>query len=219
MGRRFSGFKRITRAACGMSVFACTAAWTISAAQSLPAEPVGAAPTPAMPVAEQGLAGPAAKAGVANPGAQIGVDRSVASPGDVPMPIDKRGNNALTAGPDPRVQFPVDSRDHAAIFGTQDEDELALAGQERAIDEQRMRLQALERLFNQTPGPRAAPAGTIPLSRSSADLPPPSMPKLAPAPAGSRLDGTMDARRQVDAMQRKVDGMLRNANTLSTPSR
>ena len=57
-------------------------------------EPVGAAPTPAMPVAEQGLAGPAAKAGVANPGAQIGVDRSVASPGDVPMPIDKRGNNA-----------------------------------------------------------------------------------------------------------------------------
>ena len=118
------------------------------------------------------------------------------------MPIDKRGNNALTAGPDPRVQFPADSRDHAAIFGTQDEDELALAGQERAIDEQRMRLQALERLFNQTPGPRAAPAGTIPLSRSSADLPPPSMPKLAPA-AGSRLDGTMDARRQVDAMQRR----------------
>ena len=127
-----------------------------------------------------GLAGPAAKAGVANPGAQIGVDRSVASPGDVPMPIDKRGNNALTAGPDPRVQFPADSRDHAAIFGTQDEDELALAGQERAVDEQRMRLQALERLFNQTPGPRAAPAGTIPLSRSSADQPPPSMPKLAP---------------------------------------
>ena len=173
-----------------MSVFACTAAWTISAAQSLPAEPVGAAPTPAMPVAEQGLAGPAAKAGVANPGAQIGVDRSVASPGDVPMPIDKRGNNALTAGPDPRVQFPADSRDHAAIFGTQDEDELALAGQERAVDEQRMRLQALERLFNQTPGPRAAPAGTIPLSRSSADQPPPSMPKLAPRRlAPGRHDG------------------------------
>ena len=80
-----------------------------------------------------------------------------------------------------------------------------------------MRLQALERLFNQTPGPRAAghdPAEPE-FGRSAAAV----HAEAGPAPAGSRLDGTMDARRQVDAMQRKVDGMLRNANTLSTPSR
>ena len=201
-----------------MSVFACTAAWTISAAQSLPAEPVGAAPTPAMPVAEQGLAGPAAKAGVANPGAQTGADRSVASPGDVPMPIDKRGNNALTAGPDPRVQFPQTHVTMPPFWHAR----RGRAGARRTGPRRRRTTHALAgigTLVQSDAGSarsagRHDPAGPE-FGRSAAAV----HAEAGPAPAGSRLDGTMDARRQVDAMQRKVDGMLRNANTLSTPSR
>lgn len=132
---------------------------------------------------------------------------------------DKRGGNALTAGPDPRVRLPSGSRDHAAIFGTGDEDELALVEQERAVQEQRLRLQTLQRVFDQPPASRSAPSGMIPLDSRSADLPLPSMPRLAPTQAGTRGDGTANARRQVDDMQRKVDGMLRNADALRQPSR
>lgn len=130
-----------------------------------------------------------------------------------------RGRDVLTAGPDQRVGLPSESRDHALIFGTQDADELALARQERALDEQRLQLQALERLLGQAPKDRSEPSGRIPLNRNSVDLPVPAMPKLAPAPAGSRSDGTADARRQVDDMQRRVDGLLRNADALREPAR
>lgn len=129
------------------------------------------------------------------------------------------GRNVLNAGPEPRVLSPVDSRDRAAIFGTTDPDELAVAAQENAVDQQRLQLQVLERLFGQTPESRSAPSGRIPLRPSSADQPLPSMPKLAPTPAGGRIDGTREARSQVDDMQRRVDGMLRNADTLRQPAR
>jgi len=132
---------------------------------------------------------------------------------------ETRGRDVLTAGPDRRVGLPSESRDRALIFGTQDEDELALARQERTLDEQRSQLQALERLLGQAPKDRSAPSGRIPLNRNSADLPVPAMPKLAPVPAGSRSDGTVDARRQVDDMQRRVDGLLRNADALREPPR
>ncbi|MGB3434350.1 hypothetical protein [Achromobacter sp.] len=129
------------------------------------------------------------------------------------------GRDVLTAGPEPRVRLPADSSDRAFIFGTEGEDELALARQERALDTQRLQLQALERLLGQTPEDRSAPSGTIPLNRHSADLPVPAMPKLAPLPAGSRSAGTADARRQVDDMRRRVDGLLRNADALREPTR
>lgn len=129
------------------------------------------------------------------------------------------GRNVLNAGPEPRVLLPADSRDRAAIFGTTDPDELALAAQEDVIDEQRLRLQVLESLFGQTSETRSAPSGRIPLRPTSADLPPPSMPRLMPAPAGARIDGTREARGQVDDMQRRVDGLLRNADTLGQPAR
>lgn len=130
-----------------------------------------------------------------------------------------REGRVLNAGPEPRVLLPADSRDRAAIFGTTDPDELALAAQENAIDEQRLRLQVLESLFGQAPETRSARSGRIPLRPTSADLPPPSMPRLMPAPAGARIDGTREARGQVDDMQRRVDGLLRNADTLSQPAR
>ena len=48
------------------------------------------------------------------------------------------GRNVLNAGPDPRVQLDGLSRDHAAIFGTQDEDEQAVLDQERAVQTSRI---------------------------------------------------------------------------------
>ncbi|MGY6273045.1 hypothetical protein ACXIUT_25510 [Achromobacter denitrificans] len=135
-----------------------------------------------------------------------------------PAESGREGRNVLNAGPEPRVLLPADSRDRAAIFGTADPDELALAAQENAIDEQRLRLQVLESLFGQAPEARSAPSGRIPLRPTSADLPPPSMPRLTPAPAGARIDGTRDARGQIDGMQRRVDGLLRNADALRQPA-
>lgn len=146
--------------------------------------------------------------------------QSVARPVDsASAGAQARGRDVLTAGPEPRVQSSAESRDRAFIFGTEDEDELALAKQERAIDEQRLQLQALERLLGRAPDSHAMPSGMMPLNRSSADLPLPAMPKLSPAPAGGRLDGTGGAQRQVDDMQRRVDGLLRNADALRQPAR
>ncbi|WP_175205425.1 hypothetical protein [Achromobacter anxifer] len=132
---------------------------------------------------------------------------------------ETRSRDVLTAGPEPRVQAAAGSRDRAFIFGTEGQDELALAKQERAIDEQRLQLQALERLLGRAPDGHAVPSGRMPLNTNSADLPFPAMPKLSPAPAGARLDGTGGAQRQVDDMQRRVDGLLRNADALRQPVR
>lgn len=118
---------------------------------------------------------------------------------------DRRaGKNVLNAGPEPRVLPVPGSRDHAAIFGAEDEDEQALAAQEQTLQAQRDQLLMLERLLNQAPaGTTSAPPAMIPLNTGS------SMRPLAPTPAGSQLNGS-----SIDEMQRRVDSLRRGADTL-----
>ncbi|EJO28630.1 hypothetical protein QWC_25753 [Achromobacter marplatensis] len=129
-----------------------------------------------------------------------GADVTAASPVDDP----RAGKNVLNAGPEPRVKLPAGSPDHAAIFGTDNEDEQALASQEQALQAQRNQLMLLERLLNQKPVDAAtAPPAMMPLNTGS------TMKPLAPTPAGSQLD-----RGKIDEMQRRVDGLRREADTL-----
>ncbi|WAI84243.1 MULTISPECIES: hypothetical protein [Achromobacter] len=141
------------------------------------------------------LAGAAAAQGV-NPKA-----------GTAPAPAldDARaGKNVLNAGPDPRVKPPPGSRDHGAIFGSDDEDEQALASQEQTLENQRNQLLLLEHLFTQKPaGAAAAAPAMMPLNTGS------TMRPLQPTPAGSQLD-----RGKTDEMQRRVDSLRREADTL-----
>lgn len=132
--------------------------------------------------------------------ADSGADVTAASPVDDP----RAGKNVLNAGPEPRVKLPAGSSDHAAIFGADNEDEQALASQEQALQAQRNQLMLLERLLNQKPVDAAmAPPAMMPLNTGSAMKP------LAPTPAGSQLD-----RGKIDEMQRRVDGLRREADTL-----
>ncbi|KAG1436537.1 hypothetical protein G6F57_020620 [Rhizopus arrhizus] len=63
---------------------------------------------------------------------------------------------------------------------------------------------SLERLLNQKPVDAAtAPPAMMPLNTGS------TMKPLAPTPAGSQLD-----RGKIDEMQRRVDGLRREADTL-----
>lgn len=123
------------------------------------------------------------------------------------------GHAVLNAGPDPRVKLDGLSRDHAAIFGTDDPDEQALLDQERALQAQREQLRVLERVLNSTPqGADPAPPAMIPLTSSGAPM---NMPRLAPTPSGSQLDRAGgDTRQNVDEMQRRVNALRRDADTL-----
>ncbi|SSW62227.1 hypothetical protein [Achromobacter agilis] len=136
-----------------------------------------------------------------------GTPQANGAPFDAEAPV---GRNALTAGPEPRVRV-QGSPDHAAIFGTEDEDELALAGQERALDTQRSQLKLLERILDSRPAyVDPHPPATIPLNGGVAPMRP-----LAPAPAGSRLDDAGNGtRRSMDEMQHRVDGLRREADEL-----
>lgn len=82
--------------------------------------------------AESGQGRPAVPATVPAVGTQA------RSPGVVVPSTDPAaiGRDVLNAGPDPRVRLDGLSRDHAAIFGTQDEDEQALLDNERALQAQ-----------------------------------------------------------------------------------
>lgn len=171
---------------------------------------LGAALCAAGAVAAQAV-GPDAGASAAqavNPDAGAPVAQAVRPlPGVTPSPqIDdpRAGKNVLNAGPEPRVKLPPGSRDHAAIFGSDDEDEQALASQEQALQEQKNQLMLLERLFTQKPaGATPAPPAMMPLNQGS------TMRPLAPTPGGSQLD-----RGKMDEMQRRVDSLRREADTL-----
>ncbi|AHC50457.1 hypothetical protein AX27061_6005 [Achromobacter xylosoxidans NBRC 15126 = ATCC 27061] len=120
------------------------------------------------------------------------------------------GRDVLNAGPDPRVRLDGLSRDHAAIFGTQDEDEQALLDNERALQAQQEQLHILERLLTQKPAAQDPfPPATIPLKPGT----PMNMAPLAPTPSGPQLSGG-EAQRGVDQMQRRVNEMRRGGEAL-----
>ncbi|MEN5344643.1 hypothetical protein ABE599_13140 [Achromobacter mucicolens] len=131
-----------------------------------------------------------------------------------PSPTDATtlGQQLLNAGPDPRVELDGRSRDHAAIFGSDDPDERALLDQERALQAQRDQLKVLERVLNAPPpGADSHPPAMIPLTSGR----PMNVPQLLPAPSGSQLDQQRsETRRSVDDMQRRVDGLRREADAL-----
>ncbi|NMK45736.1 hypothetical protein HG262_05815 [Achromobacter sp. Bel] len=136
-------------------------------------------------------------------GAQ-GIDSGAEVTAASPVDDSRAGKNVLNAGPEPRVKLPPGSRDHAAIFGSDDEGEQALASQEQALQGQRDQLRLLERLLNQKPVDAAtAPPAMLPLNTGS------TMRPLAPTPGGSQL-----GHGQVDEMQRRVDRMRREADIL-----
>lgn len=146
------------------------------------------------------LLGTCAAAAVSAQAARPQAEVTAASPLDAPQ----AGKNVLNTGPEPRVKLPPGSREHAAIFGSDDPDEQALASQEQALQEQRNQLLLLERLFKQTPaGAAPAPPAMIPLNTGS------TMSPLTPTPSGSQL-----GRGKVDEMQRRVDTLRREADTL-----
>ncbi|MEN5158266.1 hypothetical protein [Achromobacter spanius] len=136
------------------------------------------------------------------------------SPKPSPSPTDATtlGQQLLNAGPDPRVELDGRSRDHAAIFGTDDPDERALLDQERALQAQRDQLKVLERVLNAPPpGAASHPPAMIPLTSGR----PMNVPQLRPTPSGSQLDlHRSETRRSVDDMQRRVDGLRREADAL-----
>lgn len=127
------------------------------------------------------------------------------------------GRALLNAGPDARVRLDGSSRDHAAIFGTADENEQALMDQERSLQTQRDQLRMLEKLLTERPAAADPhPPAMIPLNAGA----PMNMPKLAPTPSGSQLDRTgSDTRRSVDEMQRRVNGLRRDADDLGNRGR
>ncbi len=139
--------------------------------------------------------------------------RPQSSPAQDPAAL---GRAVLEAGPDARVRLDGLSRDHAAIFGTEDANEQALMDQDRAIGERREQMRMLEKLFSEKPAADPHPPAMIPL-KPGADM---TMPSLAPTPSGSQLDrGSQDARRSLDDMQRRVDGLRREADALGQRGR
>lgn len=172
--------------------------WLIAAGVSA----AGASAQSADPV--QG--GPAVPAAVTTPGGQARPPGAVA-PGNDPAAI---GRNVLNAGPEPRVRLDGLSRDHAAIFGTQDENEQAVLDNERALQAQQEQLHVLERLLTQKPAAADPyPPAMIPLNAGR----PMNMAPLAPTPSGSQLDGG-EAQRGVDQMQRRVNALRRGGEAL-----
>lgn len=135
-----------------------------------------------------------------------------AGPAGVVMPTSDPaalGRSLLNAGPDPRVRLDGLSLDHAAIFGTDDEGEQAVLDNERALQAQRDQLQVLERLLTQKPATvDPYPPAMIPLNNGA----PMNMAPLAPTPSGSQLGGA--AQRSVDTMQRRVNDLRRDADTM-----
>ncbi|PJM66728.1 hypothetical protein CV751_28805 [Achromobacter ruhlandii] len=139
-------------------------------------------------------------------------DAQARAPGVVTPSADPAaiGRNVLNAGPDPRVRLDGLSLDHAAIFGTQDEDEQALLDNERALQAQQEQLRVLERLLTRKPAATDPfPPAMIPLTTGT----PMNMAPLAPAPSGSQLGGG-EAQRSVDQMQRRVNEMRRGGEAL-----
>lgn len=120
------------------------------------------------------------------------------------------GQALLDAGPDARVRLDGPSRDHAAIFGTEDANEQALMDQERAITQRREQMRMLEKLLSEKPAADPHPPAMIPL-RPGADM---TMPSLAPAASSSQLN-----RGSLDDMQRRVDALRREADALSQRGR
>lgn len=150
--------------------------------------------------------------GVSGAGATEGSSPAAAGSMSPPMDATTLGKQLLNAGPDPRVQLDGRSQDHAAIFGTEDEDEQGLLDQERALQAQRDQLKVLERVLN-APPPNADPhpPAMIPLTPGGQM----TMPPLMPTPSGSQLDRTSSqTQRSVDDMQRRVDELRRGADTL-----
>lgn len=127
------------------------------------------------------------------------------------------GRALLNAGPDARVELDGSSRDHAAIFGTDDENEQALMDQERALQTQQHQLRILEKMLTERPAAADPyPPAMIPLNAGA----PMTMPKLAPTPSGSQLDRSgSDTRRSVDDMQQRINGLRRAADDLSNRGR
>lgn len=156
----------------------------------------------------------AAGVAVAQEPAASATEGAPAAPGTTASPMDATtlGKQLLNAGPDPRVQLDGRSKDHAAIFGTDDEDEQGLLDQERALQAQQDQLKVLERVLN-APPPNSDPhpPAMIPLT-SGGQM---TMPRLAPTPSGSQLDRAgSQTQRSVDDMQRRVDELRRGADTL-----
>lgn len=163
----------------------------------------GTFPAPMLPSSAAGVRGASATEG-----------EPPAARGSTPPPTDATtlGKQLLNAGPDPRVQLDGRSKDHAAIFGTEDEDEQSLLDQERALQAQRDQLKVLERVLN-APPPHADPhpPAMIPLTPGGQM----TMPPLMPTPSGSQLNRTSSqTQRSVDDMQRRVDELRRGADTL-----
>ena len=127
------------------------------------------------------------------------------------------GKALLNAGPDPRVNLNGLSPDHAAIFGTDDPDEQSLLDQERALQSQRDQLKVLERMLNAPPPTMDPhPPAMIPLHPGA----PTNMQPLAPTPSESELDrGNSASRRSIDEMQRRVNTLRRDADTLKQGGR
>lgn len=168
----------------------------------------GTFPAPMLPSSTAGVRGASATEG-APPAAR----------GSTPPPTDATtlGKQLLNAGPDPRVQLDGRSKDHAAIFGTEDEDEQGLLDQERALQAQRGQLKVLERVLN-APPPNADPhpPAMIPLTPGGQM----TMPPLMPTPSGSQLNRTStQTQRSVDDMQRRVDELRRGADALRQSGR
>lgn len=203
------GFKKAVRSGLLFASGLAMAPWTASAqSQNAAGQP------PAIPVAGADAAAsdmPPRGATDTGPGTALS-DRPAA--GSDPAAL---GKALLNAGPDPRVKLDGLSRDHAAIFGTDDENEQALLDQERALQAQREQLRVLERVLNGTPAVvDPNPPAMIPLT-SGASM---TMPRLAPTPSGSQLDrGSNETRRSVDEMQRRVNGLRREADALRQSGR
>ncbi|MGV8294363.1 hypothetical protein ACV36C_36535, partial [Pseudomonas aeruginosa] len=90
-----------------------------------------------------------------------------------------------------------------------DEGEQAVLDNERALQAQRDQLQVLERLLTQKPAAvDPYPPAMIPLNNGA----PMNMAPLAPTPSGSQLGGA--AQRSVDTMQRRVEDLRRDADTM-----
>lgn len=139
-------------------------------------------------------------------GAEPAGPAGVVTPASDPAAL---GRNLLNAGPDPRVRLDGLSLDHAAIFGTDDEGEQAVLDNERALQAQRDQLQVLERLLTQKPATvDPYPPAMIPLNNGA----PMNMAPLAPTPSGSQLGGA--AQRSVDTMQRRVNDLRRDADSM-----
>lgn len=180
----------------------------------------------APPTAGGVVPAPPGAGSAANPGSVPGVPAGAsprlaptATPGPAQLPTDATGlgKALLNAGPDARVNLDGLSRDHAAIFGTDDPDEQSLLDQERALQSQRDQLKVLERVLN-APPPNADPhpPAMIPLHPGA----PMNMAPLAPTPSGSGLDrGNSASRRSIDEMQRRVNTLRRDADTLKQGGR